>query len=56
MLLNLIKQLFYCGIFHKTKLCMDTGYPEIEPSMNDIGQIAVCSVCGTTYEVWCDGK
>jgi hypothetical protein len=51
MIWNLIKQLFWCGVFHKPKLSMDLGYPDEPITEKDIGQEAVCAVCYATYEI-----
>jgi len=51
MLWNLFKQLFWCGVVHNTKVCMDLSEPDVEPTQDDVGQVCVCSVCGTTYDV-----
>lgn len=51
MLWNWIKSVFWCGVLHEPKVCMDTGYPDVPPTEKDKGQTCVCAICGTTYEV-----
>lgn len=51
MIWNMLKQMFWCGIFHKTKLCMDLGYPDVEPTSADIGQQAICVHCKTVFDL-----
>jgi len=39
MIWNILKQWFWCGVFHKTKLSQR------------VGNQVVCTVCGTEFEV-----
>jgi hypothetical protein len=51
MLWNLIKSLFWCGLFHRPKLSVGIAEECREPTEEDIGRDAICLICGTFYEI-----
>lgn len=50
MIWNSIKQFFWCGVFHETKLSMDPQF-DWPPQETDIGGTAYCIHCWTYFEV-----
>lgn len=51
MIWNWFKVLFWCGVFHETKVVMDIGDPDEPPTERDIGQHGSCVHCGAVYEI-----